>query len=105
LSLAWFFEGPAGAPENDVASSDIEFSQAFSQTGVYKVKLYAYREFSFMGEVSIVLRRLLFFRIKIHFLLNHLFIQFDFSLAGSIISSFQLPSALLVARILPTSIT
>ncbi|MDG1915577.1 MAG: hypothetical protein P8I55_13430 [Crocinitomix sp.] len=61
MSLAWFFEGPAGAPENDVASSDIEFSQAFSQTGVYKVKLYAYREFSFMGEVSIAIEEIVVF--------------------------------------------
>lgn len=53
LSLAWSFEGPEGSPENNAASSDIEFSQSFSLAGTYKVRLHAYRKFSFAGEVAI----------------------------------------------------
>ena len=59
LSKAWFTTGPAGAPENNESSSDLEFTQTFSVPGVYEVRLYAYREFSFTGEVSIAIEDLI----------------------------------------------
>ncbi len=61
LSQAWFFSGPAGAPENSEASADLEFTQTFSVPGTYEVRLYAYREFSFTGELSISIQEIVIF--------------------------------------------
>lgn len=61
LSQAWFFTGPAGSPENTVSSSDLVFTQSFSEPGVYEVRLYAYREFSFTGELSISIQEIVIF--------------------------------------------
>jgi plastocyanin len=58
LSLAWYTTGPAGAPENYESSSDMVFTQTFSVPGTYEVRLYAYREFSFEGELSISIQEI-----------------------------------------------
>lgn len=61
LSQAWFTTGPTGAPENTESSSDLVFTQTFSVPGVYEVRLYAYREFSFTGELSISIQEIIVF--------------------------------------------
>lgn len=61
LSQAWFTTGPDGAPENNESSSDPVFTQTFSVPGVYEVRLYAYREFSFTGELSISIKEIVVF--------------------------------------------
>lgn len=52
LSQDWYFSGPANAPENDSAYSDLEFSHAFTVPGNYTVTLNAYSKFSFLGDVN-----------------------------------------------------
>ena len=54
LSLSWSIEGPVSSP----ASSDMTFTHTFTSDGVYKVRLYAYQEFSFTGEVSISIQEI-----------------------------------------------
>lgn len=44
--------GPEGAPENDMAWSDIQFTHTFTIPGTYIVTLNAYSKFSFLGDVS-----------------------------------------------------
>lgn len=57
-SYIWFFEGPVGAPENNIGSSDISFKQSFSVAGTYSVKLEAYKKFSFQGEMTSTTRNI-----------------------------------------------
>ena len=52
LSFIWSFEGPTGAPENSIGSSDESFQMDFSVPGSYTVTLEAYKKFSFLGEMN-----------------------------------------------------
>lgn len=52
LSQDWYMSGPAGAPENTMAWSDIQFTHTFTIPGTYVVTLNAYSKFSFLGDVS-----------------------------------------------------
>ena len=50
LSYQWYMTGPTGAPENDKAWSEIEFSNTFTVAGSYTVSLTAYQKYSWLGE-------------------------------------------------------
>ena len=58
LSLSWYFAGPDGSPEISAVSSDIKFTHSFTTPGVYKVRLFAYSEFSFEGEASLSIQEI-----------------------------------------------
>ena len=53
LSFAWYFSGPAGAPENDMGWSEPIFHHAFSVPGTYTVELTAYERYSFVGDQAV----------------------------------------------------
>ncbi len=52
LSFIWRFDGPVGAPENAIGSSDESFQMDFSVPGAYTITLEAYKKFSFLGEMN-----------------------------------------------------
>ena len=50
LSYEWHMEGPAGAPENSLGWSEIQFNHSFTVPGTYNVTLIAYKKFSWLGD-------------------------------------------------------
>lgn len=50
LSYHWTFEGPVGAPENQLEYSELQFNHIFNTPGTYTIRLTAYRNYSWLGE-------------------------------------------------------
>ena len=51
LSLEWFMDGPAGAPENTKGWSDPVITNVFTVPGAYTITLNCYSKYSYIGEM------------------------------------------------------